>query len=127
LQGTILHGLLVLSSLEERYRGGTSIRGDLVPTGYEDFLRALGYLLDDISAESIVITELKDVVAVGGRGVNDARHAVALEPFQMFLKYNDIEYMLDEAFMRRRERGNPEQAPQETVSTGLRGILKKLN
>lgn len=39
---------------------------DLIPTGYEDVLRALGYELDQRIAENIVIAELPSILAVSG-------------------------------------------------------------
>lgn len=39
---------------------------ELLPTGYEDVFRALGYELDERIAESIVITELPSLFAVTG-------------------------------------------------------------
>jgi hypothetical protein len=39
---------------------------DLIPTGYEDVLRALGFELDQRIAENIVIAELPSILVVSG-------------------------------------------------------------
>ncbi len=39
---------------------------DLLPTGYEDFLRALGYELDRMAAENVVVTEFVSLLTVTG-------------------------------------------------------------
>ena len=99
---------------------------DLLPTGYEDALRAIGFKLDEITAENIVITEFDDIIVVGGRGsdINNAVHGIV--PFKYFLKQPDIEYMLNEAF---RRRGTPQKEVKrkETDSGSLRNILRRLN
>lgn len=101
-------------------------QGDLTPTGYEDMLRALGSKLDAISAESIVITELKDVLVVGGRG-NDEKSAIpGIVPFSIFLQQEDVEFLLNEAF-NRRGKTQPTNSKPVPERGGLRNILRRLN
>ena len=94
----------------EMLRRGPSQRGqsrahresrDLIPNGYEDMLRALGYQLDQRIAENIVITELPSIIAVTGfepvLGFGEASY----RPFSDPLGPNDIFAMLQEAIGRR--------------------------
>jgi hypothetical protein len=82
----------------------------LLPTDYEDALRALGHRLDEAFAEAVTVTELEGFVAVGGVGLveDDARPTIA--PFQWLLRRADLEALLDEAY-RRRTPEAPEAAP----------------
>jgi CheY-like chemotaxis protein len=92
-------------------------RTAMLPTGYEDFLRALGYNLDQRSAEAISIAEFDDIVVVGGVGKSETYGSSQLQPFHMLLKSEDIEYMLNQAFRRR------VHVPQERPARGLRRFL----
>lgn len=83
----------------EGERGRTT--STLLPTGYEDFLRALGYRLDTQFAEAVTVTELDSFVAVGGVAKVDASGQTGLAPLQWLLRNDDIAFMLDEAFRRR--------------------------
>lgn len=92
------------------FRGGFAARGEqqrervktpLLPTGYEDFLRALGYRLDTSFAEAVSIVELDSFVAVGGVAKIDAAGHTAVAPLQWLLYAEDIIFMLDEAYLRR--------------------------
>ena len=98
----------------------------LTPTGYEDLLRALGYRLDSIIGNSVVISELDEMFVVSGRGNDEQGVVHGLVPFNWFLDTNDIEYMLNEAF-KRRGSGAPKQPGPVKEESGLRAILKRLN
>ena len=87
----------------------------LLPTGYEDFLRALGYRLDEQHAEAIAITELDGFVAVSGVGPVETSYQTTIAPFQLLLRPDDISSLLDEAFRRR--------APVARKSSQLTRIL----
>ncbi len=76
-------------------------KSPLLPTGYEDFLRALGYRLDTQFAEAVTITELDSFVAVGGVAKVDSYGQTGFSPLQWLLRTDDITFMLDEAFRRR--------------------------
>ena len=84
---------------------GTGERVDsharLLPTGYEDFLRALGHELDQRKAEAITITEFEGMVAVGSAAIIAHDGAIGLAPFQDFWRPDDIEQLLNRAFRRR--------------------------
>ena len=73
----------------------------LLPTGYEDFLRALGYRLDEQQAEAITVAELDGFVAVGGLVRVEEYARTGIAPFQTLLRAEDIVALLDEAFRRR--------------------------
>ena len=81
----------------------------LLPTGYEDFLRALGYRLDLQRAEAITVTELGGFVAVGGLSTVETYQQTTIGPFQVLLRSEDIMALLDEAFRRR--------APESTTQS----------
>ena len=92
------------------FRGGLEARGEtewaraktpLLPTGYEDFLRALGHRLDCQYAEAVSVTELDSFFAVGGVAKVDASGHTAIAPLQWLLYADDITYLLDEAYLRR--------------------------
>ena len=69
------------------------------PTGYEDFLRAIGQWLDDQPAESISIMELDGLVLVAGMTRTDA--SASPTPFHELLDADAIVALLDAAFARR--------------------------
>jgi CheY-like chemotaxis protein len=76
-------------------------RSPLLPMGYEDFLRALGYWLDTRIAEAVTVTELDQFVAVGGIGKVDGGAQTSLEPFQRLFRADEIADLLDGAYRRR--------------------------
>ena len=69
------------------------------PTGYEDFLRAIGRWLDDQLAESISILELDGLVLIAGMTRVDPGAAPA--PFHELLDADAIAALLDAAVARR--------------------------
>lgn len=118
---------LVASAIHEELAEEKPIRQtELTPTGYEDLLRALGYRLDEISAESIVITELEDSLVVAGRGYNREEPVYGIQPFSWHMEQSDIELMLNEAF-RRRGKHRPKISRPSQQASGLRGLLRRLN
>lgn len=82
-------------------------RTELLPTGYEDFLRALGYRLDEQLSEAVTVAELAGFMAVGGVGKVDDREQTTVVPFQWLMRPEDIAFMLDEAFCRRKAPADP--------------------
>lgn len=82
----------------ERYK---PVPGNLLPTGYEDFLRAVGYRLDQHAAEAITISELDDLAVVSGVGRVDEYGVTRFGPLQWLLRRPEVERMLDEAYRRR--------------------------
>ena len=77
-------------------------QASVLPTGYEDFLRALGFLLDNQMASSVMICELSAYVLVAGDEPADnvAGH-MAMRPFESYLRPDDIKRLLDDSFGRR--------------------------
>lgn len=76
-------------------------RAPLVPNGYEDLLRALGYWLDTSQAEAITLTQLEQFIAVGGIGRVDGGTQTGLAPFQRLWRADDIAELLEAAYRRR--------------------------
>ena len=74
----------------------------LLPTGYEDFFRALGFLLDNQSALGITVCELDAHLLVAGQqpSASIAGHK-AMQNFERYLTRDDIQKLLDDAFKRR--------------------------
>lgn len=85
---------------------------ELIPTGYEDFLRAIGSRLDTYTVEAITIFELEDCFAVSGIGKVEEYEGTTIGPFQWLLREDDIAYLLDEAYRRRRT--GEDVAPHDT-------------
>jgi hypothetical protein len=74
---------------------------NLLPTGYEDFLRALGHRLDERGAEAITIAEFDSLVVVGGLVRAEGYTDTVINPFHEMMRREEIELLLDEAFRRR--------------------------
>lgn len=78
----------------------------VLPTGYQDFLRALGFLLDNQSAIGITICELDSHVLVAGQEPsNSVSGHNAFRRFERYLTYEAVQHLLDDAFNRRTETG----------------------
>lgn len=76
----------------------------VLPTGYQDFLRGLGFLLDNQNTIGITICELDSHVLVAGHEPsNSVSGHNAFRPFERYLTYDDIQRLLDDAFHRRTE------------------------
>lgn len=73
----------------------------LLPTGYEDFLRAIGRRLDAAHAEAVTLTDLGSFIAVGGVGATDSYNQVVMAPLQWLMRPDDITFLLDESYRRR--------------------------
>ncbi|HLT19009.1 MAG TPA: response regulator [Thermomicrobiales bacterium] len=98
------------------------VPGSLLPTGYEDFLRAVGYELDQRAAEAITISELDDLAVVSGVGRVDEYGVTRFGPLQWLLRRPDVERLLDEAYRRRAP------VPAGSVARAGRGpaVLRRL-
>jgi len=73
-----------------------------LPTGYEDFLRALGHRLDEKGAEAVTIAELEGLIAVSMVTVVNTYESETLAPSQLLLGAEEISALLDRAYQRRR-------------------------
>lgn len=77
-------------------------RQSVLPTGYEDFLRALGFLLDNQMASNIMLCELAEYILVTGNEPSNATSGhIAVRPFERYLRPDDIQRVLDDSFSRR--------------------------
>jgi hypothetical protein len=73
----------------------------LLPSGYEDALRALGHDLDERVAENIVITEFVSFFTVSGFAPAGAPQTAGYRPFAEALGAADLQVMLEAAHARR--------------------------
>jgi hypothetical protein len=81
--------------------------GALLPTGYEDMLRAIGKRLDEQISESVALSELTQSVVVWGLAKVDAAVHVAPMPFEWVFDEDDIGQILDDAYRRRTDTPAP--------------------
>lgn len=95
---------------------------DLLPTGYEDFLRSLGFPLDAQGSEALTVAELDRLVAVGGLARAERAERTDIVPFQRLLRPDDIHALLDAAFRRRGADSQP--AP---VARTMREKIRELS
>jgi hypothetical protein len=94
----------------QQSRGGPTKTPDpspLFPTGYQDGLRAVGYLLDQAEARSVLIVELSNHLLIAARRIVRSSRTGAFEPFEHYFSPEEMTQLLDEAFKRRR--AQPEQ------------------
>ncbi len=92
---------------------------ELVPTGYEDLLRALGYELDQRIAENIVLVEYPGFLSMSGFELVLKAGSEGCRPFSELLSPEDTQQVLDEAFMRR----GTFEVPRTYVPLSLRGQM----
>ncbi len=78
----------------------------LLPSGYEDFLRAIGAALDRHKAESISVAEFASVIVVGGSAKVDTSVQTTVGNLQWILQKDDILQILDEGYRRRAKTQN---------------------
>lgn len=98
LQGLILKNFTARgSSVEDGH-------SPLCPTGYEDFLRALGYEVEQNKGRAIAIQELVDGFAVTYQCLQPTSEEGYVWDLQSLMLYPpEIQTMLDDAFRRRGE------------------------
>jgi len=72
----------------------------LVPTGYEDLLRAIGYELDQRLAKAVTLHEGTQAIYLAGLAASENANGV-FSAFDMSLAERDIQAILDAAFRRR--------------------------
>jgi hypothetical protein len=92
------------TAIAERGRAGQPLPAStaLHPTGYEDFLRALGFRLDRQRAQSIVIVECPRFFHVSGLEAVGPEEQAALTPFSAFYEVPKVNALVNEAVSRRR-------------------------
>ena len=73
----------------------------LLPTGYEDFLRSLGWDFDRIGAANVVVSELMSVFAVSGLERQERARITTFAPFERYLSPENVQVLLDDAFSQR--------------------------
>lgn len=101
-----------------RNRGGGE-RGEstspLLPSGYEDFLRAIGAALDRHKAESVSVAEFSSVIVVGGSVKVDNSTQTTVGDLQWILQKDDILQLLDEGYRQRRKAEEPKNQPASVL------------
>lgn len=91
---------MVVDAIAARGEGETSRPAThLLPTGYEDFLRSLGYELDERIAEGIYVAEYRSFLTVGG--LVPSMDGSGYRHYSEVLGPREIREILDEAFNRR--------------------------
>ncbi|MBA3943352.1 MAG: response regulator [Herpetosiphonaceae bacterium] len=99
---------LVIDGLKQRgEKRRPRAKSELLPTGYEDFLRALGYRFDAKVAEAITVAELDRFIVIGGVALVEGTVQQSLAPFQAFLQPDDILSIVNEAVRRRSTQQQP--------------------
>lgn len=91
----------------------------LVPTGYEDLLRAIGYELDERIAENVAVTEYPGFISVTGVELALEPGAEGYRTFSEILTRIDTRQILDEALMRR----GTVEIPQVYIPPSLRDMM----
>jgi CheY-like chemotaxis protein len=81
--------------------------GGLLPTGYEDLLRAIGRKLDEHVAESVGFAELSHALLVWGLSAYEGAAHTAPVPFEWLMTADDITLLLDEAYRLRTATPSP--------------------
>ena len=92
---------LIMKNFTAKGRTTPHSRSPLCPTGYEDFLRALGFELEKNQARGMMIQELADRMAVSWHQLISSEEGYIWEPRSALLSAEDVEKLLDEAFNRR--------------------------
>jgi len=80
-------------------------KSQLLPSGYEDFFRAIGAALDDHKAEAISVSEFSTVMVIGGNVQVENSTQTTVGNLQWILQADDITQVLDEGYRRRKSSG----------------------
>ncbi len=91
----------------------------LLPSGYEDFLRAIGQALDQHPAEAIAVAEYAQMIIVTGLTKLDTAMQTSLGGVEWILRADEIQQVLDQSFRRR-------QAGDRSSGTG-RSLFRRLS
>lgn len=100
----------LVSQFPELEQEAIAARGDgerrpppspLLPTGYEDFLRGLGWEFDRVQAANVVVSELMSVFAVSGVERQERAAQTTYAAFERYLNPENVLALLDTAFANR--------------------------
>jgi hypothetical protein len=80
-------------------------KSHLLPSGYEDFFRAMGAALDEHKAEAVSISEFASVIVIGGNAHVENSTETPVGKLQWVLQADDISEILDEGYRRRKSSG----------------------
>lgn len=92
---------LMVQNFSARSRSTPLTRSPLCPTGYEDFLRALGYELEINQARVVAIHECVDRFAVSYHHLQPSEQGYVWDLRSVMLQAEDVGQLLDQAFGRR--------------------------
>jgi hypothetical protein len=93
---------LIMKNFTSKGRTAPLTRSPLCPTGYEDFLRALGYELEINQGRGVTIQEMVDRIGINYHQLQaTSEEGYVWEPRSAILTAADIQNLLDEAFNRR--------------------------
>ncbi len=82
------------------HRKSVSRKTALIPTGYEDLLRAIGYEIDQRIGKAIALHEANGFIFIAGLSASEKSNG-SFSPFEMMLTPEDVRSILDSAFRRR--------------------------
>jgi hypothetical protein len=112
---------IILDAMRERGTGDHPVqKSPLLPTGYEDFLRALGFQLDRRMAKAVTIVETRQAIHVSGLGFTESGTGHAYTPFDGTLNTDEIRALLDAAFRRRAP-----SAPSLVSPAGIANVIRE--
>lgn len=93
---------LIIKNFTAKGRVDVIARSVLCPTGYEDFMRALGYELEINQARAVTIQEMVDRMSITYQQLRTtSEEGYVWEPRSVLLTAGDVQELLDEAFNRR--------------------------
>lgn len=93
---------LILKNFTAQGTRASAAGSRLCPTGYEDFLRALGFELEECQAKAIAMQELSEGFSVAFyQPAETADGGFVWEPKSFILTAEHVQDLLDEAFKRR--------------------------
>jgi hypothetical protein len=102
-----------VTGLRRQRGGGERVeRHPLLPTGYEDFLRALGNWLDEQTAHWVSIHEFKERIVVSAQIPRVTFRSTTMEAVETSFEPDDIVTLVDAAYRRR--------------GSGRRGFIRRL-
>ncbi|HEX3722313.1 MAG TPA: response regulator [Nitrolancea sp.] len=101
----------------------------LLPSGYEDFFRAIGAALDDHKADAVSVSEFSSIIVVSGNVQVENSTQTTVGNLQWVLQAEDVTQILDEGYRRRKSSGKAQsgsvldrifgrQEPIQASSTG---------
>jgi hypothetical protein len=95
---------LIVKNFSSSGHDPSRIKRPLCPTGYEDFMRAIGYELEQCQAKAVAIQEMLTCFCVTFRQLRLTPEGYTWEPQEWLLTSDKVREMLDAAFLRRNKK-----------------------